>query len=158
MTAALSILDCSFFGTLRSAVTSRRQKQRNVPGSIVHPHQIKPMRRRDLAAGGAVVGIERRDEVVGAPFAFADMHERADHRAHLVLQERARRRGDAYLVAVTRDVELIQRLHWQLRLALGGPERREVVLADEALRGNVHRGAIEWARHAPGAVLLESEL
>ena len=52
---------------------------------VLHPHQIKPVRRRNLAAGGAVAGGECRTEIVRTPLALADVHERADHRAHLVM-------------------------------------------------------------------------
>src|SRR5579862_10014660 len=86
------------------------------------------------------------------------MDQRAYYRAHLVLQERARRRGDAHVVAVARDVETVEGLYRRFRLAFGGTERREIVLADEILRGSLHRGAIERARHAPGAVLLERKI
>ncbi len=120
---------------------------------VLHPHQIKPLRRGDLAAARAVAGGECGGEILGAPFALADMHQRADHRAHLMVQERARRGGDVHLVAVALNVEAIEALHRRFRLALGGAEGGEVVPADETLRGGVHRGAIERARHAPGAVL-----
>ena len=61
---------------------------------IVHPHQIEPVRRRDRAGGGAVARFKRRFEIGGAPLSLADELQRADHRAHLVVQERARRRLD----------------------------------------------------------------
>ena len=111
------------------------------------------MRRRDLAAGGAVAGGERRGKIVGAPFALADMDERADHRAHLMVQERARGRRDAHFVAVARDVEQVEGFHRRFGLAFGGAEGGEVVPADQLLRGGVHRVGIERTRHAPGAVL-----
>src|SRR5580692_9695273 len=116
------------------------------------------MRWRDLAASRAVARGEGCGQIVGAPFAFADMDQRADHRAHLVLQERSRRRGDAHGVAVACDVEAVECLYRRFRLTLGGTERREVVLADQFLRGVVHGAAIERTRHAPGAVLLEREI
>src|SRR5580692_49515 len=99
------------------------------------------MRWRDLAASRAVAGGEGGGEIVSAPFAFADMDQRADHRAHLVLQERARGRGDADVVAVACDVETVERLHRRFGLALGGTEGGEIVLADEFLRGDVHGSA-----------------
>src|SRR5258708_32634296 len=86
------------------------------------------------------------------------MDQRADHRAHLVLQERAGGSGDAHVVAVTCDVETIERLHWRFRLALGGTERGEVVLANQTLCGGMHRFAIERAWYAPGAVLVDREI
>src|SRR4029077_15727516 len=70
----------------------------------------------------------------------------------------ARGRGDAHVVAVARDVEAVEGFYRRFGLAFAGTERGEVVLADQSLRGNVHRGAIERARHAPDAVLLEREI
>ena len=40
--------------------------------SILHLHQIEPLRRRDRAAGGAVACGERCGKIVGAPAAIAD--------------------------------------------------------------------------------------
>jgi hypothetical protein len=53
--------------------------------SIIHPDQIKPVRRRDLAARRPIARGKRGGKIVGAPFALADMYEGAYHRAHLVL-------------------------------------------------------------------------
>ena len=59
---------------------------------------------------------------------------------------------------VARHIEPIERLHRRLRLAFGGAEGGEVVLADERLRGRVHGVGIEPARHAPGARALQREI
>ena len=64
----------------------------------------------------------------------------------------------ADLVAVALDVEPVERLHRRFRLAFGGAEGREVVLADEPLRRRMHRRGVERARHAPGAAALEREI
>ena len=61
-------------------------------------------------------------------------------------------------VAVPDDVELIQRSLGRFRLALGVAKRREVVLADQFLRGFVHRVGIERSRQAPGAADVEREI
>ena len=98
---AASVIQASV-DTLRGRMT--------VEGLILHPHQIQPVRRRDGAAGGAVAGGECGGEIVGAPAAFADPHQRAHHRAHLAVQERARGRQDRNCVALPDDVELIERL------------------------------------------------
>ena len=62
------------------------------------------------------------------------------------------------LVAVARHVEPVERLHRRFRLAFGRAERGEVVLADQPLRGRVHRLGVERARHAPGAAAIEREI
>ncbi len=65
--------------------------KRNVRRSILYSYQIKPLRRGDLATTSAIAGGECGGEIVDAPFALADVNQRADHRAHLMVQERARR-------------------------------------------------------------------
>ena len=104
------------------------------------------MRRRDLTTRGAIARGKRGSKIVGAPFAFADVKERTDHGAHLVLQKRARHRGDADFVAGTCDIEAIERLHRRFGLALGGAKGREVVAADKVLRRGVHGLGIERTR------------
>src|SRR5262245_37785570 len=78
---------------------------------IIHPREIEPVRRRDRSAGGAVALLERGGNIVGGPLALAHERERADHRAHLRVQERARRRRHVDLVRGSRDVEPLVRLH-----------------------------------------------
>ena len=86
------------------------------------------------------------------------MDQRADHRTHLMLQERARRGRDAHFIAVARDIEPVERLYRRFGLALGRAKGREVVLADQPLRRRVHGCAVERPRHAPGAVLLQRQI
>ena len=52
---------------------------------IIHPDKVQAVRWRDLAARGAIARGKRRGKIIRAPFAFADMNERADHGAYLVL-------------------------------------------------------------------------
>ena len=68
---------------------SPRRRQRSQL-SIVDPHEIEAVGRSDRAAGGAIRGLERICEIIRGPAAFADGLQRADHRAHLAVQERAR--------------------------------------------------------------------
>ena len=111
-----------------------------------------------MPAGGAIARGERRGKVVGGPLALADMHQRANHGAHLVLEERTRRCGDADLLTGARDIEAIERLDRRLGLALGGAKRREIVTADQPLRGRMHRFGVERARHVPRAILIERQV
>ena len=60
----------------------RERGRTRLRGSILHPREIEPVRRRDLAAGGAVAGDERRGKIAGAPFALADMDQRAGWRPY----------------------------------------------------------------------------
>ena len=105
------------------------------PIAILYAHEIEPAGRSDRAAGGAVAGLQRGGEIAGAPLAIADQLERAHHRAHLVVQERARPRLDADLLAADGHVEAVERLDRRLGLAAGGTERREVVPADQRAGG-----------------------
>src|ERR1700719_1059423 len=93
---------------------------------IVHPDQVKPIRRRHRTAGFAITRLQCTREIVGAPSAFTDLDQRTSHRPHLVMQERARRCVDAQLVMVPFHIEAVERLHRRFRLAFGGPEGGEV--------------------------------
>ena len=57
---------------------------------------------------------------------------------------------DMHLVAEAFDIEPVERLVRALRPAIGGTERGEVVLADEALRRGMHGVGISGVatRHA----------
>src|ERR1700732_2500027 len=136
----------------------RRIAPRRGDRSVIDSHQIQPLWWGDLTARGAVARGERRGEIIGAPLAFPDVHQRTSHRAHLVLQERTRRGADTDLFASARDIEAIERLYRRFGLALGRAEGGEVVMADKALCGGMHRFGIERARHAPSAVLVERKI
>src|SRR5215831_20719843 len=62
--------------------------------SIVDRHEIKPFRRSDRRAGGAVTRYKGLGEVVGAPFPLTNEGQRADHGADLMMQEGAGRCDD----------------------------------------------------------------
>ena len=61
-------------------------------------------------------------------------------------------------VAVPDDVELVERLLRRFGLALGIAKRREIMLAEQALRRGVHRIRIELARHPPASPDVEREI
>jgi len=71
------------------------------------------------------------------------------------VQERARGSLDHDLVAIAGDIQPIECLDGRVRLALRGAERREVVLADQRLRGAMHRVRIERQRQPPHAVAVQ---
>ncbi len=53
------------------------------------------------------------------------------------------------------DGEEIERAERRFGLAGGGPERREIMVPEQQLRGAVHRGCIQGLPHMPDAVELE---
>ena len=61
-------------------------------------------------------------------------------------------------IAVSHDIELIERSLRRFRLAFGVAKGGEVVLADQSLRGRVHRVGIERPRQPPGAADVEREV
>ena len=87
-----------------------------------HADKVKPVRRGDLAAGGAIAGCKRRGEVIGGPGAFAHPFQRADHRTHLIVQEGACRGAHFDDLADPADVEPVQRAQRAVGLALRGAE------------------------------------
>ena len=102
-----------------------------------------------MAAARAVARCECRRKIASAPFAFADVNERTDHRAHLMMQEGARHCGDIQFFAAAGDVEAFERFHRRFCLAFRGAERCEIVPADQPLRGAMHRFGIKRPPHAP---------
>src|SRR3546814_7124128 len=71
------------------------------------------------------------------------------HRPHLMMEEGT---GDDVKqdgLALTPDIEPIQRLHRALRLAMRREERRKVVQPRQSLRRLVHRFCVEYHRHPP---------
>ena len=61
-------------------------------------------------------------------------------------------------VAFPDDVELVERLLRRFRLAFGVAKGGEVVLADQLLRGGVHRVGVERPRQPPGVADVEREI
>src|SRR3546814_15203229 len=60
-------------------------------------------------------------------------------------------------LALTPDIEPIQRLHRALRLAMRRAESRKVVQPRQALRRLVHRFGVEYHRHPPGPPNLQRQ-
>jgi hypothetical protein len=85
---------------------------------VVHRHEIKPFGRGDHATAAAVARVERGPQIGGAPFAGADMFERAGDRPHLGVQKRARAYTDLNFFTGPHDIEPFQRPHRAVRLAL----------------------------------------
>src|SRR5688500_13729962 len=67
--------------------------------------EIQPLRRRVQAERGPIPRFQRRPQIRRAPFAPADQLQAADHRAHLVVEEGARRRLYEDGLALAPDVE-----------------------------------------------------
>ncbi len=71
------------------------------------------------------------------------------------MQEGARLGDDHDLVAGARHVEPVERLDRRLRLALGGAEGGEIVLAGEGLRRGVHGLVVEALGNPPDAAAVD---
>src|SRR5436309_109835 len=91
-TAVTSSNGCSRWGS--SAGRRMSNWRRASPARIVSPDKIQPVGWRIVAERGAVARVERGGYVVRGPFALADQHEAADHRPHLMMEERPRRGED----------------------------------------------------------------
>ena len=132
----------------------RREISLNSPPA---PDKARPAARPARRPRGRARRARRQDRRA-LQRAVADRHQRADHRAHLVVQERARRRRRCWTSSPSRVTSSRSSvLTGDLRLALGGAEGGEVVLADQPLRGRVHRLGVERPRHPPGAAALERQ-
>ena len=104
---------------------------------------------RDPSASSAGAKLARR------PFAVTDQFQRADHRAHLRVEETAGAGADHDHLALAADIESVKRLFRRFRLAFGRAERGEIMLAEDQLCGAVHRLGIERHRAMPDAQLVE---
>src|SRR5206468_11700620 len=96
--------------------------------------------------------------IIDRPLALAYERERANHRAHLRMQERARRSHDLNVVRAPMHVELIERLHRRFRLTFDIAEGGEIMPADETLRRRLHGRDIEPLGDAPGKAAFEGEI
>src|SRR4029079_3701226 len=60
-------------------------------------------------------------------------------------------------VALACHIDAVERLDRRLRLAFGGAEGGEIMLADKRLSGPMHRRVIERHRKPPGPAALEGQ-
>ena len=123
---------------------------------IVDPREIEPdagatwPQRLRSAASSAALSRPRS-------IAHADLDQRADHRAHLAVQERQRAYFEQNLVALAPDVEPVERADRRFRLALRVAEGREIVPPDKHASRLVHRLGVEPRLDPPGAAEFERE-
>ena len=96
------------------------------------------MRRRYRARPGTVPRLQRLVHRSYRPLTLANLLERADHRADLVLEEGTRAGAHGNLAAGAGDVETVERLHRRARLAFGRAKGGEIVLTDKQLGSLVH--------------------
>ena len=75
----------------------------------------------------------------------ADIDQCADQVAHHVVQKSIGTEVEQHQIALPRDVEAMQGLDRRLRLAIGGAERREIMLAEQASSRRLHRLNIQRA-------------
>src|SRR5688572_32985633 len=88
--------------------------------------------------------------------AFADVHQRADHVAHHVVQEGVGAHHEVDGFPSFGDLELVNRSYRRLRLALRGTERRKIMLADEQRRRGAHALHVEWKMEPADVMRRES--
>ena len=112
---------------------------------IIGADEIKPVRRRVETQGRAIASIERRLQIGLRPFAAADQHQAADHRADLVMEEAAGCGPDVDLVVDNAYLHQVDRLHGTIRLALRRAESSEVMQPDQMCGTFAH--GIELKRH-----------
>ena len=129
------------------------------PHPVIHPHQIQPIRRRDGTTSGAVARGQCRRKIVGAPAPVADPDQRADHRAHLAVQKRARRGHDVDGVAVP-DRRRAGRASSSGDFAWHSVSRNVVksCLPTSRCARRMHRLGIERSRQPPDVADLERQI
>ena len=142
------------------AMATRHFKWRRSPcrhPRIIHFRQIEPAGRRDRAAAAPVGRLQRRAQIRRAPFAEPDLDQRADHRAHLPVQERARADIDKRIPSPCAGRRRTGRAcaRGEFGLALRIAKGREIVPADQHARGLAHRLGVELALHMPDAAAIE---
>ncbi len=71
------------------------------------------------------------------------------------MQEGARGEDEQHLIALAPDPHLVQRLHRRLGLALQVAEGGEIVVADQDLRGLVHRLGVQGLSEMPDPPLVQ---
>ena len=101
--------------------------------------EIEPFRRRDGAAGGAVLGGKGSGDIVWRPGAGTDAFQCTNKAADLIVQEGTCAEAEVDFGAGDavdmRDVEYVQRFNWAGGLADGGPKGRKVMVADQSVGG-----------------------
>ena len=114
---------------------------------IGDPGQIQPTRRTDRAALGPVARIQRLGHSLDAPGSGAHSFQRAHETADLIVKKRTRAHVEVDFGAMgaldrmnVKPVECFQRT---LRLTDAGPERREIMLADEGIGCILHLCDVE---------------
>src|SRR3954454_23235722 len=75
--------------------------------------------------------------------ALADVDQRANDVPHHMVEKGVRADHETERLPLSRNRELMDRAHRRLRLAFGGAEGGEVVLADKKLRRLAHRLKVE---------------
>ena len=123
---------------------------------VVDAHQIKPIRWRNGPTARAIGGGERGGDIVGAHLAETNLHQRADHRAYLTMQEALRFAANLDGIAVAGDAAKVERFHRALGLAAGVAKGGEIVVANEPLGGDIHGLLVKLTRKAPDEPARES--
>lgn len=114
------------------------------PGRIVfYRRKVKSRGCKRGCGSIAIAAFQYFGDPGGGLPAAADLDQRADDVSHHVLQEGIGGKFEANQVAAAADLELAQHLDRRFRLAFGGAKCAEIMFADQALRGLLHRAFIK---------------
>ena len=130
---------------------SRPPAREMLVSGVMRFDEIKAVGRCVEAERGAVAGFERCSHVIGRPLASADQCQATDHRAHLVVEEAARRGLDVNFLALASDLQPVEGLDRAVGLAMRRAESGEVVASDQHRRAFAHRLDIQRDRDVPHA-------
>ena len=105
---------------------------------VLDMREIQPLRRRGDAAPAPIAGLQHLGDPLPGPPAGAHRDQRPGDVADHVVQERVGAHGDNHGCLAALDGDVHHPAHRRGGLAFRRAERREVMLAEEDLRGRVH--------------------
>src|SRR5690606_35219160 len=88
---------------------------------------------------------------------LTDQRKAADHRPHLMMEERPRRCEYADPLAVPGHVEPVERTQWAVGLTMRRTEGGEIMPPDQMRRTLGHRGDVERGWNAPRQPLFDGQ-
>ena len=114
------------------------------PGRIVFYSRKVKSRGRKRGCGTITIAASQYFANPGGRLsAAANIDQRTDDIAHHVLEEGVGGKLEANQIAAAADLESAHRSDRRFRLAIGGAESAEIMVADQALRGLLHRPFIQ---------------
>jgi len=104
-----------------------------------------------------VCGGKARLKILFVPFSFADQSQTSNHRAYLMMEERACSDVNGDILSLTLHGNGIESLDRTLCLTMGRAECRKVVFSRQYLRCIVHRASVQILRNAPAFPLVQCQ-